>query len=130
MPVHKCEFCHTEFIPRPQVKKPRACNHSACQKRRQRANEREWKQRFSLYLDAEYHRSQRLERRKLLKSVVLGLLRCLSTGKELLDFSFRVDLLSPVIEKFIFDLGMRQVNKFWSDFYKNNFKSLASGETA
>ena len=32
-----CEFCHTEFIPRPQIKKPRACSHSACQKKRQRA---------------------------------------------------------------------------------------------
>ncbi len=50
--MHCCEFCGSEFLARPQVKCPRACNN--CQVKRQRANERAWHARH-LHFDDQYH---------------------------------------------------------------------------
>ena len=48
-----CEFCHTPFCNRPQVKQPRACKN--CQRLRQQANELEWRERHPDLYDKKYH---------------------------------------------------------------------------
>ena len=63
-----CEFCNTEFEPRPQVKNPRACSN--CQNARQRANEKEWRNRHLGLYDGKYHQVKRESRNAAIKTKV------------------------------------------------------------
>ena len=120
----KCGFCHTEFTPRPQVKRPRAC--SSCQKRRQRENEKAWKQRNLGLYDGKYHRRQRDDRTKEFKARIEQLVRCIEVGSSFLGavFSdeskaeFKAWLLIAVL-----GAGVRRANKLWC----LGFAHLAAG---
>jgi hypothetical protein len=110
-----CEFCHTEYTPRPQVKKPRAC--AKCQPLRQDANEKAWKDKNVGLYNGEYHRVRRSGRTRKLRSKVEGWLRCMEVGGTLLGVSAfqtetRAELASAFL-KFLSRLGISHANKFW-----------------
>jgi len=112
--MHTCEFCSTEFKPRPQVKRPRACQN--CQKLRQSANEKAWRsQHLGLY-DGKYHSIKRNDRRKLILDKIKDLIRCLSVGGTLLGLSFSEEVRALFVDtffKFFWSLGIKHANKFW-----------------
>jgi hypothetical protein len=110
--MHKCEFCNTEFQPRPQVKKPRAC--SSCQVQRQRSNEKDWRSRNPRYSNAIYHELMRRSREKKLKAVIEALLECIRIGKTMSGLTFEARELSSLLTEFVLGLGVRRLNKFWS----------------
>jgi hypothetical protein len=111
MPVHKCEFCYTEFKPRPQVKSPRAC--SACQRARQRDNEYNWRKRNPKYSSAQYHELRRNQRNERLKAIALDLSQCIRIGKELTGVKVEMAVLGAALTQFLVGLGIRRINKFW-----------------
>ena len=112
--MHSCEFCLTEYVPCPQVKKPRACSN--CQKRRQRENEKAWKQKNLGLYDGKYHRDQRDERKGEVKARIEQLVRCIEVGSTILGTVFSDDsraefknwLLIAVL-----GVGTRRANKLW-----------------
>jgi hypothetical protein len=110
-----CEFCHTDYAPRPQVKKPRAC--TKCQALRQAANEKSWKDKNVGLYDSEYHRVRRNGRMKRLRSKVEGWIRCMEVGGTLLGVStFQTETrseLAAAFLKFLSRLGITHANKFW-----------------
>lgn len=87
--MHTCEFCHTDFKPRPQVKKPRACAN--CQGKRQRSNEYDWRLRNPQYSCAEYHILMREKRKRWLKEAAVRLMKCIEVGRD-----FRTVITEPV----------------------------------
>lgn len=107
--MHECEFCCTEFLPRPQVKKPRACE--GCQSLRQRANEREWHAKQVKFSD-EYHRTRRGQRLKLIEALLKVLMECLGVGGRLLGMTLNIEKFCEVLSRFLVDLGVRRINKF------------------
>jgi len=113
MHLCRCEFCHTEYRPRPQVKNPRACNNHLCQKKRQLANEREWRERHKDLADKEYHRVRREQRRRKLQAISDSILKCLEVGSQFLNRSVDRAALSDIFTAFLFELGIRRANKFW-----------------
>ena len=110
--MRSCEFCHCEFEHRPQVKSPRACLSLECQRSRQRANEREWRERHPGYADAKYHKIRRQQRAGKIKSTAAALMKCVRVGRELLGIDLAVDVFRDFLERFLFELGVRQINKF------------------
>src|SRR4051812_33789276 len=108
--MHMCEFCHTEYKSRPQVKRPRAC--TSCQRQRQRTNEKDWRNRNPRYSDPAYHKVCREQRFKKLNEVVTILSSCLKVGKTFLGLDIAMDLVSGALGEFLFALGIRRVNKF------------------
>ena len=104
-----CEFCHSEFRPRPQVKNPRAC--PGCQKTRQRSNENDWRKRNPKYSDPVYHKLQRELRKKRLIAVAKSLSECIRVGKVMLGLSLGMGELGLVLTEFLQQLGIRRVNK-------------------
>jgi hypothetical protein len=109
--MHKCEFCHTEFQPRPQVKRPRAC--VSCQDKRQRSNEYDWRMRNPQYSSAEYHELMREKRKKCLKEAAERLVKCIEVGRDFLGVSLRMDGIEIVLAEFLASLGVRRLNKLW-----------------
>ena len=109
--MRNCEFCHTEYTPRPQVKKPRAC--ADCQKPRQRDNEYRWRKanpRYSLPL---YYEQWRKDRDKRLKTAVDALSKCIRIGKDMVGMNLEMDELGAALTEFLYTLGIRRVNKLW-----------------
>jgi transposase-like protein len=106
-----CEFCHQEYPPRPQVKKPRAC--PKCQKQRQQANEKAWKEKHIGLYDGKYHRIQREQRRRVLQATIAAIRKCLEVGNRFLNLSVVVEELMMELSDFIFSMGVRRANKFW-----------------
>jgi len=109
--VHICEFCHTQFQSRPQVKRPRACQ--GCQKQRQRSNEKDWRSRNPQYSCAEYHDLMREKRNERLAAAAAELSKCITVGRDFLGIKFKVDALGPILAEFFHGLGVRRLNKFW-----------------
>ena len=110
-----CEFCHTEYTPRPQVKKPRACTE--CQELRQAANEKAWKDKNVGLYDGEYHRVRRSGRIRKLRAKIENWIRCMEVGGRLLGVPAflrenRAELASAFL-KFLSRLGITHANKFW-----------------
>ena len=125
--MHACEFCLSKFDCRPQVKNPRACLKPDCQRLRQRANEREWHERNPKYLDNEYHRSQREVRLKRILAITTLLKKCMSIGRDLLGIRFNADEIAAFLERWLLDLGLRQINKFWTEEIVNESTNLDRG---
>ena len=125
--MHTCEFCLSKFDCRPQVKNPRACLKPECQRQRQRANEREWKERNPKYLNAKYHQAKREVREKRIQQVAAVLKKCLSIGRDLLGRTFELERIAAFLERWLLDLGMRQINQFWTDEIQNESANLAGG---
>ena len=109
--MHICEFCHTSFRPRAQVKHPRAC--SKCQKARQRANEDAWHERNPKYSDKLYHLVQKKQRMKRLGELVQIIVECLRVGKDFLRHNFDLEKTRVLFSQFLADVGIREINKFW-----------------
>ncbi len=110
-----CEFCLSKFCPRPQVKNPRGCEKPGCQYQRQRANEREWRSKQSDYPGKKYYEVNRSQRRKRIQSFLYLLLKCFETGRKLLGVQIQTGDFSEFLEKALFDLGVRRINKFWPE---------------
>jgi hypothetical protein len=111
--LYSCEFCHDRYFARPQVKNPRACGKPSCQAARQRANEREWREKNISRYSADYFRKWRKNahkrRRWLIERISEALKVGLTFGNEHdLDLGFIV----AVFHDFLNRLGMRSVNKF------------------
>ena len=109
-----CEFCNTEFEPRPQVKNPRACSN--CQNARQRANEKEWRNRHLGLYDGKYHQVKRESRNAAIKTKVKDLIKCVEVGGTLLGIAITKEIqesFGDILLKFLFGLGIRRANKFW-----------------
>jgi hypothetical protein len=112
--MHDCEFCLTEYVPRSQVKNPRAC--PACQKERQKENEKSWKQKNLGLYDGRYHRLQREGRKRQILTQINQLVQCIELGCTLLGTAFSEK--SPAdfkdwLMSAILTLGVRRANKFW-----------------
>jgi hypothetical protein len=110
--MHKCEFCHTEFSSRPQVKNPRAC--PACQGLRQRNNEYDWRKRNPTYSSAAYHELRRSQRQAKLNGIAQALVKCIKLGKALMGMDLKMEELSLALAEFLSMHGIRRVNKFWN----------------
>ena len=108
-----CEFCLTQFSPRPQVKKPRACPD--CQMRRQRDNENRWRKQNPRYSYALYYLQWRKDRDQRLKAAAESLAECIRVGKDLLGVNVGMKELAPVLREFLSQLGIRRINKFWNE---------------
>ena len=109
-----CEFCNTEFTPRPQVKKPRACSN--CQKLRQKANEKSWRTKHLGIYDRKYHRIKREVRQSEIRTKAKDVIRCIKVGGTLLGVNLSEEIQQSMNElflKFLSDLGIRRANKFW-----------------
>lgn len=121
-----CEFCSILFHPRPQVKKPRACPN--CQKQRQRLNEKEWHTRNSHLSSMEYHRIYRQQRLERIAILVEALVQSMNVGFQFFDFNFDKKLapnLNQFLIQFLNHLGLRQINKFWPDYFSIDLNRLA-----
>jgi len=119
-----CEFCNTEYQPRPQVKNPRACNKDACQCRRQASNEREWRKSNDHLNSKQYHqirRKQRLEKIRKLNSIII---KSFSVGIDYLGLPIKIDMFTAFFEYLFSSLGIREINKFWAIDLIYNFNEL------
>jgi hypothetical protein len=121
--MHCCKFCLSEFDARPQVKNPRACLKPECQLKRQRANEREWRERHPALRGTRYHAIRRAQRTIRIQAAATTIKRCLQVGVDLMGVRISVGEFSQILENFLLDLGVRQINKFW-DF--ENVDEIAS----
>jgi hypothetical protein len=118
VPVHRlclCEFCHIEFQPRPQVKNPRACSKVSCQQRRQRMNEKSWREQHTHLSGKDYHRIRRGQRSRKLQAVADSILKCVEVGARFLNQPLDRDLFLKFFNSFISELGIRRANKFWPE---------------
>jgi len=118
----KCKFCNRNFEARPQVKHPVACNHLLCQKKRQRENEKEWRQRNPNKFRAKYHNTQRKLRTKFLSEVLNQLTRAISIGMKMLNLKMQESTFFNIFKKFFLQLGATRINKFWVGNNINDFK--------
>ncbi len=109
-----CEFCQIEFQPRPQVKNARACASPTCQQRRQRANEKTWRQKNTHLSSKEYHRVRRQQRLQKIRDIAQSIFKCLEVGARFLNQASAGEAkLYQFFVDFISSLGLRQINKFW-----------------
>ena len=115
--THQSEFCPASFYPRPQVKNPRACERTECQRKRQRSNELAWRARNETSQDAEYHRICRQGRLKRLQEFAAIMSRCLSTGATFLNESISLGPIQDILLRFLLELGVRKINKFWPESF-------------
>jgi len=123
--MHKCEFCHNNFIPRLQVKNPRACKNSQCQLKRQRSNEKEWKNKHIPEYDKQYHQVQKKKRSKLISSTLESILDCLTAGTKLFGRNCNMANFKAHLNIFLSRLGIRKINKFWIN--ENTFNTNEIG---
>lgn len=124
--MHKCQFCEANYLPRKQVKSPRACHKKRCQHRRQKANEYEWRVKHNLISDPEYHRLQRKQRTKTLTALVNLIFECASVGSKFLNRSMQQLNLRSLLSDFIFTQGIRRIKKLWAFQIPSNYEDLNS----
>ncbi len=109
-----CSFCNSKYEVRPQVKNPIACKKKECQFKRQRKNEKDWRLRNQGLYDAKYHKIQRQERKKKLKVMSEEILKMIKIGQVYLGEKLNLVLMHEVLEKFIYNFGIRHANKLWN----------------
>lgn len=109
--MHRCDFCNVMFNARPQVKRPRACKD--CQLERQQENERAWHSEHRSGFDAQYHRSQKVDRFKTLKAVADEISKLVDIGKTFLGERVELAGMVTFFYRFLVHIGIRRVNKFW-----------------
>ena len=107
----KCEFCDRFFTPRPQTKKARACKERECQIKRQRLNEKEWKNGHKDEYGAKFYREYRVERFGVISKLVERILKVLRIGCTALHENFSIDDFKEILMPFLSRLGIRRVNK-------------------
>jgi hypothetical protein len=108
-----CEFCKEEFTPRAQVKNPRACNKQSCQRKRQKINEKEWRERNRELYDKKYHNIMKQKRMELLLKYSKKLLNLIEIGRTFLGEALEIEIFKDYIFKFFIQLGIKNVKKFW-----------------
>jgi hypothetical protein len=104
-----CEYCNATFVPREQVKRPRACKNSKCQKRRQSDNEKAWRAKNKGLYDKKYHQIKSSERVKNLNSTCQIITKSLFTGLRFSGIDFNQDF--ELILKLFTSIGIRKLNK-------------------
>ncbi len=119
-----CEFCNTEYRPRPQVKNPRACNNDRCQKLRQAANEREWRKIHDHLDSKEYHQIRRKQRLEKINKLNAAIIKSFSVGVDFLGLPINIDVFSAIFRHLFSGLGLRKMNKFWTVDLLYNFDHL------
>ena len=122
--MYTCEFCNTEFLPRPQVKNPRACNKDVCQRRRQASNEKEWRKRHIHLASKNYHQIRRKQRLEKIKKLIKSIVRSFSIGIDFLGLPVDIKSFTTILEHLFYSLGLRKINKFWSVDLLYNFEQL------
>ena len=125
--MHCCEFCLADFEVRPQVKKPRACQKPECLKKRQCANEREWRGRHLGLYDSKYHEVMRGRRLERIQLIATAFQKCIQIGVNLTGMDLKLAEFGVAFEKFLLGLGVRQINKFWMLENAHDFTDLAIG---
>lgn len=122
--MRTCIFCNTEYLPRAQVKNPKACSNPDCQKKRQGLNEKEWRERNKPLNNKKYHQVRRLQRLHKLSNLAAYIARCLKTGMDMINLGQALPSLHKLtswIHPFLQEMGIRSANKFWnleiSSFY-------------
>ena len=123
-----CEFCQSRFVPRPQVKRPRACSKDTCQVSRQRMNEREWHAQHRALYDKSYFAGQKDRRMRLLERLAARASACMKAGATVLGEPLDWSIVSEEIMDLFLRLGMRRVNKFWTA--ENSMKIDTLGASA
>lgn len=109
-----CEYCNATFTPREQVKRPRACNNSKCQKMRQRDNEKAWREKNKGLYDKKYYQIKSFERQKNLTTIINKIAEAIVIG-----FRFEGQDLSEYFDyicKLLTSVGIRKLNKLCIDF--------------
>lgn len=108
-----CEFCKEEFTPRAQVKNPRACCKKSCQRKRQKINEKEWRDRNKGLYDKKYHNVMKQKRIEKLREYSKKLIKLIEIGQSYFDEALRIENFKDYIFKFFIKLGIRKVKKLW-----------------
>ncbi|MCK5537499.1 MAG: hypothetical protein KAI79_11780 [Bacteroidales bacterium] len=108
-----CAYCNDIYQPRPQVKNPKACKKSYCQKQRQKDNERSWHQKNKILYDAKYAQIQRKIRAEKIKKMITKITNALAIGLRFNGEKFNENFNNLTL--FLADLGIRQLNKFCID---------------
>jgi 16S rRNA U516 pseudouridylate synthase RsuA-like enzyme len=96
------------------VKNPKACKD--CQKARQRANEKAWRNKHLGLYDGKYHQVKRECRKVEIQAKVKDLARCIEVGGTLLGVAITKEIKATFQEiflKFLIGIGIRRANKFW-----------------
>jgi len=106
-----CEFCGEKFCPRPQTRNPRACPN--CQADRQKANEKEWRQRNQPIIPPppEYFVKWRQRRRNLFEDLADSIVYCISVVAPKSGMTIDEAVLSRMLRKLFFALGIRRVKQ-------------------
>ena len=123
--MHCCEFCLSEYVVRPQVINPRACQAFECQLKRQRLNEREWRLKHPELRGTRYHSVRRQQRLQRILMIATILQRCLQIGVDLLGVKIGIDTFSEDLKKFLLNIGVRRINKFWLFEESSDFADLS-----
>jgi hypothetical protein len=100
--MHICEFCSATFQARPQVKRSR-----------QRANEKAWHSKHKGEFDRRYHQVLKKLRSKQILNVCRELLNNLKVGCAFHGRALNLELVESHLFRFLSNLGIRRVNKFW-----------------
>ena len=109
----KCSYCEKIYESRPQVKRPKACSDSQCQKKRQSNNERAWHALNEERFDKRYHSRQKTKRIATIKHYVSLLADWISIGSRFRNQSISIDSLILLFFKFLAKIGLRKINKLW-----------------
>jgi len=109
-----CEYCNATYTPREQVKRPRACNNSKCQKMRQADNERAWRSKNQGLYDNKYHQIKSSERHKNLSILIDIIIESLLTGFRFSGVSFSQD--RKIFFELFSTIGIRELNKLCLSF--------------
>lgn len=107
--MHRCEFCAVTFQNRPQVKRPRAC--PACQRKRQRANEKAWHSKHKEQFDSQYAKIQKIQRMKRIKEKAIQFKEWIEVGRRFSKQFGALEGLGEFLFQFLVRLGVRRVNK-------------------
>ena len=127
----KCEFCPKFFNPRSQTKKARACEDRECQIRRQRLNEKEWKNRHKAEYGAKFYREYRVGRFKVISELVERILRVLRIGCTALHENFSLEEFKEILIPFLSRLGLGRANKLcpgWKSLASAGLEGIAKGK--
>ncbi len=106
-----CEFCHTPFCNRPQVKQPRACKN--CQRLRQQANELEWRERHPDLYDKKYHAIKKQLRDDALTKRAELAIEYLRAGALIKGDRINIEKFGLKISELFFRVGIFEINKLW-----------------
>lgn len=107
--MHRCEFCFVMYQPRPQVKRPRACEQ--CQSKRQRSNEKAWHFKHKGQFDAKYYRILKDQRLKALREKSALFREWIEIGRRFMQQSGSLVGLDEFLFQFLTYVGIRRVNK-------------------